>query len=386
MSSENYASTYPALSENCEDSAKDRLKNLNITIISDAAPNRNGVGTFYTDLYHHLKNYVNHIELLCPTIEDGKWNAGLVLPLPGDSTQKLCMPNPFTLQRQLVNSKPDLVIIATPGVYGLLGAFLAGRLSIPAIAGFHTSFEHLTKLYWKNSATGRVIYGYFKVTNYYLLKKCQLTLANSDAMVAQAKQLGAHAVQLIGTLISPIFSRHPVQTYQGGCKRVLFAGRLAPEKNIDTILAAAKQLPDTQFTLAGDGPERQKITQAQKQCRNLHCLGWLDREALREQIDNHDILVLPSHFESFGTIALEAMARQRLVIVSDGCGIAGWREFHEGLYVMNINSLVHTLQTIQAAGEESRLQKAEAALKITRTLNQKSLEQWFSLLTDTAKV
>lgn len=357
------------------------LAQMRIAIVSDAAPGRNGVGTFYVDLMEHLKPHVQAIELMCPTIsENGKWNAGVVLPLPGDATQKLCMPNPFTLQRQLNNLRPHVIIVATPGVYGLFGAFLAGRMTIPAIAGFHTSFEELTRLYWSKSAAGKVVHGYFKVSNNYLFKKCKLVLANSEAMVEQAQRLNAPAVEIIDTIISPLFTQTPVREYHGECQRILFAGRLAPEKNIDLILAAARRLPHMQFSFAGDGPLRDRVEMAARKQSNITTLGWLNRQDLCRQIDDHHMLVLPSTFESFGTIALEAMARKRLVLVSPTCGIADWPEYANGLYVMDHQNLTRCIHNVLAQTPEQRIEKADTAMAITRNLNRDSLQHWSDML------
>lgn len=361
------------------------ISNLNIAIISDSAPSRNGVGTYYVDLLEHLKSRVNTIEMFCPTIEDGKWKAGLALPLPGDRTQKLCMPNPLKMKRFLDRVKPHIIIIATPGVYGLVGAYWAGRLKIPAIAGFHTSFEQLTELYWKNSIAGKIVHAYFWVSNSYLFKRCQLVLANSEEMIEQAKSIKAPKTQLISTIISPIFINSPIQSYTGSLKKVLFAGRLAPEKNIDSIIDAARLLPDIEFTLAGDGPLREHVAQAETELKNLRCLGWLSRDSLREQIDLHDALILPSFFESFGTIALEAMARERLVIVSKGCGIAEWDEFSSGLYIMDGDAISETLNELQSQDAAQRIKKAKAAVQVTQSINETNLGDWCKVLVENSQ-
>lgn len=361
----------------------DKAKALSVVIISDAAPGRNGVGTFYVDLSTHLQKRVKHIEILSPVVEDDKWKAGLVFPLPGDKTQKLCMPNPVAMKRRLAEIKPDVVLIATPGVYGLVGAMLAGRMKIPAIAGFHTSFEKITELYWNNSIAGSIVHGYFKVSNRYLFKKCPLILANSEEMIVQARRIGAQNTRIVSTPISSVFTEHAQQPYSGEIKRVLFAGRLAPEKNIETLLDAAEALPDIQFTIAGEGPLRDQVEERAKQLPNLNCLGWLDRETLRDQIDAHDALVLPSHFESFGTIALEAMARQRLVIVSPHCGIVEWDEYNGGLRVID-DSLTQTLRALSESDKSSRAQLASRAQDITQEINRKSIEEWCELLFESA--
>ena len=377
---------YPSKSESCESvadesDASDALaRQLRVAIISDSAPERNGVGSYYVDLAAQLSTRVQRVEMISPTIRHGAWQAGLVFSLPGDPTQKLCMPNPFSMRRQLNSLRPHLVIIATPGVYGLCGAFLASRMGIPAIAGFHTSFERLTELYWNKSVTGKLVHGYFRVSNSYLFRKCQRVLANSNDMVAQAKRLGGRNVCLITTGISPVFSNFPITPFRGEVKKVLFAGRLAPEKNIQAILDAAEKMPDLHFTLAGDGPLMSQVSQAQSRLSNVHCLGWIDRQCLRQQIDEHDLLVLPSHFESFGTIALEAMARQRLVLVSDDCGIAHWPEFREGLSVFRQGAFFEALTRLCRQSSGARHRQAQKALHMTRALNDKNLQQWCKLM------
>lgn len=356
---------------------------LSIAVVSDAAPGRNGVGTFYVDLQEHLSCKVKHVELLCPTIESGKWKAGLVFPLPGDHTQKLCMPNPVKMYRRLKAIQPDVLIIATPGVYGMVGTFIGKRLNIPMLVGFHTSFESLTELYWGNSIKRPLIYGYFKVSNGYLFKRCKAVLVNSTPMGEQAKSLGAPDVIDIPTMISPVFTQHPIEEYAGECRSILFAGRLAPEKNLESVIQAARDLPQLQFSIAGDGPEREKIQSIAETLPNLRYLGWQSREALRDVIDQHDVLVLPSFFESYGTVILEAMARKRLVVVSAGCGIAGDAAFQSGFFTMESESLTPSLKHILAIDPEARRQKAQLAHNLTQALNDRSLLQWCRFLVDT---
>ncbi|MEX2365774.1 MAG: hypothetical protein WD601_04165, partial [Pseudohongiellaceae bacterium] len=72
---------------------------LKIVVLSDAAPSRNGVGAYYQDLVEQLSSKVGQIKMVSPVIRDGKWHGGLVLPLPGDKTQKLCLPNILKLKR-----------------------------------------------------------------------------------------------------------------------------------------------------------------------------------------------------------------------------------------------------------------------------------------------
>lgn len=363
-----------------------RVSRLKVAVISDAAPVRNGVGAYYFDLTEQLKPYVARIAVFSPTIEDGRWEAGLVLPLPGDRTQKLCVPVPWSLQRELNVLKPDVILVPTPGVYGLLGTYLAGRMGVPVLAGFHTSFEHLTDLYWRGSVRGWAIRKYFERSNAYLFKNASSVLVNSSAMVSLSKRLGASSVKLIGTPIPIAFSHYPLKPYEGAFRRILYAGRLAAEKNIEAVLQTARFMPELHFTIAGDGPLRFTVEKAAGELLNVNYIGWLDRDVLRDEVDTHDALVLPSHFESFGSIALEAMSRRRLVVVSDGCGISQWSELAAGLCIMRRKeALWRTFSRIDKMSPQKRIGMAEQAYQAADHFNQRVIRHWCELLSKAVK-
>jgi glycosyltransferase involved in cell wall biosynthesis len=165
---------------------------------------------------------------------------------------------------------------------------------------------------------------------------------------------------------------------------VLFAGRLAPEKNLGAIVAAAAALPDMQFQVAGDGPLRQWLLDEAERLPNLHYVGWVKRQQILPLIDSADVLVLPSTVESFGTIALEAMARARLVVVSSQCGILSWETLERGLFQIHANeTLGETLARVGALDHAILERKAEIAREGARELNDRNLRHWLRVLRDT---
>ena len=50
-------------------------------------------------------------------------------------------------------------------------------------------------------------------------------------------------------------------------------------------------------------------------------LGWLNEREIRGQLDAADVLVVPSRWEGFGLVALEAMRAGRMVIASNVGGL-----------------------------------------------------------------
>ncbi|MAV24759.1 MAG: glycosyl transferase family 1 [Gammaproteobacteria bacterium] len=361
-----------------------QIGDLRVAVTSDAAPERNGVGAYYEDLLSYLSPRLAKAEVFSPVISDGRWEAPMVLPMPGDATQKLCFPNPFALQRALTDLNPHVLIVPTPGGYGFTGAYVAARKGIPMLTGLHTSFEQLTDLYWHGSLKGKFFRQYLERTHQYLFNRSSAVLTNSQDMYQLAVRMGAPNIEMIGTPIPRLFTQTPVVPYEGRLERVLFAGRLAAEKRIDTILDAARALPHLSFSIAGDGPLRSNVENAADTLANVNYLGWLDRQDLCRYVDGHDALVLPSHFESFGTIALEAMARNRVVIVSKGTGISNWTDLSRGFVTLGDNTdLTSTLKQLSEAESDWRKALAGRALESATTFNNENLTSWERILLKT---
>src|SRR6267143_1280329 len=106
----------------------------------------------------------------------------------------------------------------------------------------------------------------------------------------------------------------------GAGEYALYAGRLAPEKGVGTLLRAwtllEKPVP---LRIVGDGPIRAAL-EAQRERSNLsnvHFDGWLSREKLRSALKRAAFLIFPSEwYEPFGLTILEAFACGVPVIAS----------------------------------------------------------------------
>ncbi|MDJ0701085.1 MAG: glycosyltransferase [Woeseiaceae bacterium] len=347
-----------------------------VAIISDAVPERNGVGAYYRDLIDQLDEQGYEAKFICPT---GKSNM-FSFPLPGDATQRVWLPSLPRFRRILRGLMPETVIVATPGPFGLLGAWWAKRLGARLIVGFHTHFSSVTDLYG-NRLLRPLSRFYFRFADRYLFRHGDLVLGNSDAMVELAKKLGARKAELMGTLLPTPCRNKPVAPPRDLVQRVLFAGRLAPEKRVDTVLAAAEQLPELQFSVAGDGPQKSEVMEKAQRLPNLAYLGWVSRDQIIQQMDHADVLVLPSYVESFGTVALEAMARQRLALVSPNCGILDWSGVKDSLYrIGDGESVTDALRRVVELAPAERQQLALRAHDAANDLNSRSLAHWQALI------
>ncbi len=110
---------------------------------------------------------------------------------------------------------------------------------------------------------------------------------------------------------------------------VVYSGRLEVEKGIftlaDAIPAILEQAPTTRFAVAGNGQQGAAFDQ---KCADLGLTwqvertGWLPEADLRALIGCADVAVVPSLYEPFGLVVLEAMSLGTPVVVSDTGGLA----------------------------------------------------------------
>jgi glycosyltransferase involved in cell wall biosynthesis len=351
-----------------------------VVIVSDSLPERNGVGAYYWDLLGLLDDAGCEATILCPS---EKRPTLLRFPLPGDSTQRIWIPSLFRFRRVMKQVRPHCIIVATPGPYGLLGAWWAKRLGAKVIVGFHTHFSGVTDLY-HNRFLRAFSRFYFNIADKILFRYGDLVLANSEAMVELATSLGARNVGVMGTLLPGDSLREPSAPLTGALRRIVFAGRLAPEKRVQTVIDAARELPDIRFTIAGDGPLKTSVESQAADIPNLEYLGWVSRERLLAEMDKADMLVLNSVVESFGTVALEAMARERLALVSGTCGIVEWPNLVDNLYqIHDGESLADAIRRIAALPPEARSATATSARKAALRLNRGSLLHWLDVIRST---
>ena len=99
---------------------------------------------------------------------------------------------------------------------------------------------------------------------------------------------------------------------------VLYVGRYTPIKGLDRLFTAFRNLthlPHLRLVMVGgDGEHSPMFRQLQSKAKALHIenrimfAGRVDQETLPDYYSAADVLVVTSHYESFGLVALEALA------------------------------------------------------------------------------
>ena len=108
-------------------------------------------------------------------------------------------------------------------------------------------------------------------------------------------------------------------------KFVLFAGRLATNKGLSDLISAVdlvnQKSVDLVITGADMGLGKQLEKEALEKGVRMHRLGHIDDETYRSVLASAEMLVLPSEYEAFGIVLLEAAAAETAVIGTNVGGI-----------------------------------------------------------------
>jgi glycosyltransferase involved in cell wall biosynthesis len=138
-----------------------------------------------------------------------------------------------------------------------------------------------------------------------VLRRAKAVICVSQVLTEAVAALGANAVWIPnGTTIPPEVAP------EAEPPELLFAGRMVEEKGIRELAVAAEGL---NLVVAGDGPLRHVLPQAR---------GLVPHTELEQLYRRAAIVVMPSHSEGQGVVAIEAMAHGRPVVGSRVGGLA----------------------------------------------------------------
>lgn len=109
---------------------------------------------------------------------------------------------------------------------------------------------------------------------------------------------------------------------------LLYLGRLEYEKGVHDAIAALPRIrrrhPGTRLLLAGDGTQRELLAErarVHRVARSVDLLGYLPDGELAALLAAVDAVVLPSRYEPFGIVALEAAAAGAPLVASTAGGL-----------------------------------------------------------------
>jgi glycosyltransferase involved in cell wall biosynthesis len=103
-------------------------------------------------------------------------------------------------------------------------------------------------------------------------------------------------------------------------------GRLVPQKDYQTLLNAfsnvLKSMPNTELYVVGEGHLQKYLIESSKSLGINDKVYWLGKtEYIKEFLSKIDLFILPSKYEGFGLVLLEAMVAKKPVIAANNSAI-----------------------------------------------------------------
>ena len=244
-------------------------------------------------------------------------------PWPGHPWLQWGLSARHKLYKHWHEQRPDVLYIATEGPLGLSALWVARRLGIPVVSGFHSNLQQ----YRKHDDLGlfsRLLSSYLR----WFHNHSQLTLVPSISQGLELTRRGFQHLQLLacgvdGQLFHPRKRNSSLRASWGLGEddiAVLYVGRLAAEKNLEllgpSLLALQSTYPQRRFKLivVGEGPQRSALAQALPEAIFT---GVQRGEALAEHYACGDVLLFPSLHETFAKVILEALASGLGVVAFD---------------------------------------------------------------------
>ncbi|MDR3601116.1 MAG: glycosyltransferase family 1 protein [Desulfosporosinus sp.] len=222
--------------------------------------------------------------------------------------------------------KPTIIHLTDPFGIGLAGLRYARERGIPIVSSFHTNFDVYLK-YYNLEYFEEIIWGFLKWFHGF----SKLNLCPSQDTLKTLESKGLENLQIWSRGIdrdkfNPNQRRLDLRYQLKAENKMIFlyVGRMAAEKDLDILLDSIEIVnsgyaDQVQFVFVGDGPYAKLIKE--RFYANVVFMGYLKDRELSAIYASSDVFVFPSSTETFGNVALEAMASGLPVIAVDSGGV-----------------------------------------------------------------
>ncbi|TDO23161.1 XrtY-associated glycosyltransferase XYAG1 [Pedobacter duraquae] len=226
-----------------------------------------------------------------------------------------------------------------------------------------------------------------------LLGKSLLKYSHIHATSAKEKQDLLKIIKPKSITVIPNFVRFPqepqaARSVADGALQLLFLSRIEEKKGLDILFKALSQVNfEWQLAIAGSGTASyvdnlKHIASELNIGQFISWKGHITDEDKFSVMENHDLLVLPSHNENFANVVIESLAVGTPVLLSDRVGLSEYIIEQQLGWISKLNpkEFAHTLQQIHA--DKSQLDKirSRAPAIIRRDFNEiKIVDQYIDL-------
>lgn len=340
-----------------------RVKTLHLT--NCWHPTSGGIGTFYKALFEAANREGHHMRLVVPgttTNVEPVGAFGRIYSIeapraPLNPEYRLVLPHRYlfprtALQRIVNQERPDLIEVSDKyAMHYMAGMLRTHRLPgvrvRPTVVGTsHERMDENVASYLSAGDAARRCCAWYMKWLYFPMFDHHITVSEhvAEELIRASRghrvrrgiwiaPMGVDCDRFTPGRRSPEHRSRLLRLVRGGAETtvLLYAGRLAPEKNLHLLLDTMSRLDPAHYRLAIAGTGI-LLDALQRECgarglRHVFFMGHIvDREALADVYANADIFVHPNPREPFGIAPLEAMAAGLALVAPNAGGVVSYAD------------------------------------------------------------
>lgn len=302
---------------------------LKIAIFTEVfLPKIDGIVSIVCLMLRRLNELGHEVLLVGPETEYTEYEGAKIVsvsgpPFPFYPELKMNFARPF-VRKALDEFQPDIIHATNPAFLGPYGIYYARRNNIPLIASYHTDIVNYARHY-KLGFLAPAIWGYFRL----LHNRADLNLGPSTYV---RDMLVDHNFKNVHWwkrgIDTEFFSRGERDPKMRDCLTdgnpddflLVYVGRAAREKGLFELRDAIFPREGVRLALVGGGPAHEELKEYYAGTPTTFP-GYLRGDDLIQAYRAADAFIFPSTTETFGLVALEAMACGLPVIAVKAGGI-----------------------------------------------------------------
>jgi len=289
--------------------------------LTDTFGDNNGVSMVLKSMHEEIKSRDLPIDILvCSHNIEPDDHLIILKPmaeynLPLYREQPIRIPDYLEIHHLFHDGEYDRIICSTEGPMGLAALYLKHAYSVRSYFYLHTDWIMFARKVMDLDRGNlnrfrRLLRAFYKTFDgLFVLNKDQ-----EKWLTGRDMGFNPEDVYLTAHWADTIFypgkdSRTEIPGIQSGNPVVLFAGRISHEKGVmelpEIIRGIKEKLPDLRLVIAGTGPAESELKEALPEATFL---GWIDHHELPGIYSSADLLILPSKFDTFSCVVLEALS------------------------------------------------------------------------------
>ncbi len=289
--------------------------------LTDTFEDKNGVSMVLQTMLQYIQTNNLPIDLLaCSDTLSSQKNLLVVKPqatftLPYYQQQPIRIPNLDRITEIFREGEYDRVMSSTELPMGMVAIFLKHAYTVPAYFYMHTDWMTFGKKTLKLdllslSRLKRLLRGFYQLFDgVFVLNSDHRKWLTGEQMSLEPDQvkMTAHWADEPFRLIENKMAE--IVPNDKKAPTIVYAGRLSKEKGVlelpEIVGQIRKNHPELRLMIAGTGPEEKTL---KEQMPEADFLGWVDKADLPGLYSSCDLLLLPSKFDTFSLVVLEAMS------------------------------------------------------------------------------